>query len=53
MENRELLLNKILIFFDGKSDAMVVFSAKTASSNLVYRRSTIFKINCSLTIEWE
>jgi hypothetical protein len=28
MESRELFLNKILIFFDGKSDGMVVFSAE-------------------------
>jgi hypothetical protein len=53
MESQELRLNEILIFFDGKSDGMVVFSAKTASSNLVYRRSTTSQINRSLTIEWE
>jgi hypothetical protein len=53
MENRGLLSNEILVFFDGKSDGMVVFSAKTASPNLVYYRSTTSQINCSLTIEWE
>jgi hypothetical protein len=51
MESRELLLNEILVFFDCKSDGIVAFSAKTGSSNLVYRRSTTSQIYRSLTIE--
>jgi hypothetical protein len=44
---------KVLLIFDGKSDGIAVFKAKSPLSKFIYRRSTTYKMNCSLTIEWE
>lgn len=48
-----VVLDKSVYLVDGKSDGIAVFLAKPASSKLIQRGSTSFKINRSLTIEWE
>jgi hypothetical protein len=44
---------KQAIFFDGKSDGIAIFPVKSKLSSAIHYRSTPFKMNPSLTIEWE